>query len=197
MWESPSDGKVMWQQLVGACTIEKSHVSARCPCNEQDSINTECALDKSWWEMLEVSMRATAEKEKRLAIEKSSYHQGIPAITVIVDAGWCKREHKHSYNAKSGVGIIVGMQTKQLLHVGVRNKYCSICALKQKEPIQHDCYKNWEGASSSMELDIIVSGFKEAESKFCLQDTKFVGIGDSTVYPRLITEVLIWGHMIQ
>ena len=36
---------------------------------------------------------------------------GYPAITVIVDGGWSKRSHKHSYNAKSGVAIIIGKQT--------------------------------------------------------------------------------------
>jgi len=60
-------------------------------------------------------MREAAEEEKRIAIERGSYHEGVPAITVILDAGWSKRSHKHSYNAKSGVGIIVGMETKKLL----------------------------------------------------------------------------------
>ena len=30
-----------------------------------------------------------------------------PAITVVVDGGWSKRSHKHYYNAKSGVGVIL------------------------------------------------------------------------------------------
>ena len=42
--------------------------------------------------------------EKQLTIEKGSYHNGVPAITVVVDGGWSKRSHKHSYNANSGVG---------------------------------------------------------------------------------------------
>ena len=91
-------------------------------------MSTESALDKVWWRSLDESMKCAAEEEKRLAISKGSYHNGIPAITVVVDAGWSKRSHKHSYNAKSGVGIVVGMETKKLLHVGVKNKYCSVCA---------------------------------------------------------------------
>ena len=46
------------------------------------------------------------------------------------------------------------------------------------------------GASSSMEPDIIISGFKEAESKHVLRYTEFVGDGDCSVYPKLITGVL-------
>ena len=128
-------------------------------------------------------MREAAEEE---AIERESYHEGVPAITVILDAGWSKRSHKHSYNAKSGVGIIVGMETKKLLHVGVRNKYCSVCAIAEtrgQTTPQHDCHKNWNGSSSSMETDIILQGFKEAEAKYGLRYTKFVGDGDSSVYP--------------
>ena len=53
--------------------------------------------------------------------------EGVSAITVIVDGGWSKRSHRHSYNAKSGVGIIIGYATRKLLHIGVRNKYCTAC----------------------------------------------------------------------
>ena len=84
-------------------------------------IVTESAVNKCWWESLK---EQTAVEEKELAIERGAYHEGVPAITVVVDAGWSKRSHKHSYNAKSGVAIIVGMETKKLLYVGVRNKYC-------------------------------------------------------------------------
>ena len=89
---------------------------------------TESAIDKVWQQSLDESMQQAAEEEKRSAINKGSYHDGVTAISVIVDAGWSKRSHKHSYNAKSGVGIVVGNETKNLLHVGVRNKYCSVCA---------------------------------------------------------------------
>ena len=168
--------------------------------SKQTFIATESAIDQCWWQSLEESMRQAAEEEKRLAVERGSYHEGTPCITVIVDAGWSKRSHKHSYNAKSGVGIIVGMETKQLLHVGVRNKYCSVCIRAEtegREPSEHECYKNCDGASSSMEPDIIVQGFQEAESKYGLRYTKFVGDGDSSVHPTLITGVLPWGHAIR
>ena len=48
-------------------------------------------------------MSAAGKEEKQIAIQQGHYHDGIPAITVIVNAGWCKRTHKHSYNALSGV----------------------------------------------------------------------------------------------
>ena len=40
------------------------------------------------------------------------YHNGVPTVTVVVDAGCSKRSHKHSYNAKSGVGVTFSAATK-------------------------------------------------------------------------------------
>jgi len=36
------------------------------------------------------------------------YHREAPAVTVIVDGEWSKLTHRHSYNALSGVGSIIG-----------------------------------------------------------------------------------------
>ena len=141
-------------------------------------------------------MAKAAEKEKRIAIEKESFHKGVPCITVVVDGGWSKRTHEHSHNAKFRVAIIIGLETGKLLHLGVRNKYCSVCAVAENQPQEHDCYKNWDGPSSSMETDLILEGFKITESKYGLRYTKFVGDGDSTVHPTLIAEVPGWGHAI-
>ena len=53
------------------------------------------SLYKCWWQSLDGSMKEAAEEEKRLVIERGSYHEGI------VDAGWSKRSHEHSYNANA------------------------------------------------------------------------------------------------
>ena len=59
----------------------------------------------------------------------------------MLDGGWSKRSHKHSYNAKSGVAIIIGKETGKLLHIGVCNKYCSACAQNMPKE-SHQCFKN-------------------------------------------------------
>ncbi len=81
----------------------------------------------------------------------------MPAITVIVDGGWSKRSHRHSYNANSGVAIIIGKETGKLLFIGVRNKYCTACARNTPHD-KHTCYKNWNKSSSEMETDILLEG---------------------------------------
>ena len=81
-----------------------------------------------WWELLQESMKVANQEERAIAISKGRYHQGVPAITVIVDGGWSKRCHRHSYNAKSGVEIIIGKDTGKNLFMGVRNKHCAVCS---------------------------------------------------------------------
>ena len=75
-------------------------------------------------------------EERKLAIERKDFHEGVPA-TMHCDCrcGMVKRSHPHSYNAKSGVGIIIGFYTQKLLHIGVRNKYCAACARGMKDHI--------------------------------------------------------------
>lgn len=108
-----------------------------------------------------------------------------------MDAGWSKRTHKHTYNALSAVGVIFGQETGKLLYLGVRNKYCSVC---KKDPTkEHTCFKNWTGTSSSMESDIILEGFLAAEKQHGVRYINFVGDGDSSVYPTLVSNVPGWG----
>ena len=150
-----------------------------------------------WWRMrLTESMIETGKEEKRLAEERGDYHNGVPAITVVLDGGWSKRSHKHTYNAKSGVGVIIGKCTGKLLHIGVRNKYCTSCTQGIPKD-KHDCYKNWEESSSQMETDIILEGFRAAEKTHGVRYMRFVGDGDSSVYPTLLTNVPEWGRDIK
>ena len=163
-------------------------------------IDTERFLGSCWGNLLEDSMVAAGKEEKALAIARNDLHEGVPSITVVVDGGWAKRSHKHSYNSLSGVTIIIGKETGKILFMGVRNKYCSRCAQaenKNTEPPKHHCFKNWTGSSSSMETDILVEGFQKAESQHGLHYTRSVGDGDSSVYPNLIAKVPGYGYAIR
>jgi len=139
-------------------------------------------------------MKAAGREEKQHAVEQNLNRQGVPAISVIVDGGWSKRTHKHSYNALSGVGVIIGKYTGKLLYIGVRNKYCAACVNNNKpqKKIKHICFKNWEEASASMESDIIVEEFILAEQQHGVRYTKFIGDGDSSVLARLRQDVKVW-----
>ena len=60
-------------------------------------------------------MKEVGEAEKAIAISRNQYHVRFLVITVIVDGGWSKYCHKHSYNATSGVAIIIGLETGKIL----------------------------------------------------------------------------------
>jgi hypothetical protein len=87
---------------------------------------TESSLGEWWRTQFEKSCLEAGEEEKRLAVERGDYHQDVPAITVVVDGGWSKRSHKHSYNAKSGVAIIIGQETGKLFFL--------VCATNIAQP---------------------------------------------------------------
>ena len=42
-------------------------------------------------EIVSKQLLAAGQAERELAIANGSYHNGVPAITVVVDAGWSKR----------------------------------------------------------------------------------------------------------
>ena len=156
----------VWGQMStggGHSKLQETMGTLGIPVMSKNSFtSTERDVGRWWKDQLEQSMLEAGKEEKRLAEERGDYHEGIPAITVIVDGGWSKRSHRHSYNAKSGVAIVIGQETRKLLHIGIRNKYCTACTqgIAQKN---HVCFKNWGKSSSQMEPDIILEGFQQAE----------------------------------
>ena len=86
-----------------------------------------------------------------------------------------------------------------MVYIGMRDKYCGVCTQAEranKELQAHECYKNWD-SPSSMETEILVEGFKWAETQHGLRYTTFIGDGDSSVYPTLLSQVPVWGHAIR
>ena len=149
---------------------------------------TERFLSDCLHQLLTEKIITAGEEEKRLAEARGDFHQGIPAITVVVDGGWSKRSHKHSYNAKSGVAVIFGQCTKKLLFLGVQNKYCAVCSAAENQSTptpHHRCYRNWSGSSAAMESDIIVEGFQSSEQTHGLRYMRVIGDGDSSVVANL------------
>ena len=162
-------------------------------------INMECRMGDVFEAMVGENLLIAGRKEKQLAIEQGNYHNRVPAITVVVYAGWSKRSHKHSYNANSGVDVIFGAANKALLSIGVRNKYCSVCAISTRNNVAvppHQCYRNWSGSSCSMEADIILEGFRQSEIMHGLRYLWLIGDGDSSVYHSVVTGVPSYGRDI-
>ena len=197
-WES--NLAAVWGQMTtgqGHSQLEESMSTMGVPVMTKATfISTEKDIGACWKAELQQSMAEAGREERGLAEERGSFHEGVPAITVIVDGGWSKRSHNHSYNAKSGVAIIIGKETSKLLHIGVRNKYCHACT--RGIPLEnHVCHKNWNSSSSEIETSIIVEGFLQAEKVHGVRYVQFIGDGDSSVYPSLMQNVPGWGYTIK
>ena len=126
----------VWGQMAtggGSACLNESLATVEVPGISKSAFTSiEEAVGKAWGHLLlEETLKAGAE-EKRLAIERGEFHQGVPSVAVTVDGGWLKRSHKHSYNAKSGMAVIIGNATKKILFMGVRNKYCSVCSVAER-----------------------------------------------------------------
>ncbi|KAK4882011.1 hypothetical protein RN001_005330 [Aquatica leii] len=144
-------------------------------------------------------MEAAGKKEHQIAVEKGCVDSdGIPWISVYLDGGWSKRSYGHNYNAASGVAVIIGRETKKVLYLGIRNKFCIICTKatnKDIEPAPHTCFKNWAGSSSGMESDIIVEGFCRSIEMHNLRYKQFIADGDSCVYAK-IQQIVPYGAQV-
>ena len=185
----------------GASRLQQVMASVGVPSMSKSSFtSTERYITEEIQVQLAETMIEAGKEERRLAIENGDYFQGIPAITVIADGGWSKRSHKHSYNAKSGVAVIIGSRTKKLLFLGVRNKYCSTCSIAEnagKEAPVHMCYRNWNGSSPAMESDILVEGFRQAETTHGVRYMHLIGDGDSSVLSSIHERVPVWGRYVR
>lgn len=94
-----------------------------------------------------------------------------------------------------GVGVIIGAETKKLLHIGIRNKYCYICQRAESvgcKPKEHECFKNWDLSSQAMESDIILEGFLKA-NEYGVRYMTLIADGDSSTYVKIQEEVPVWG----
>ena len=189
----------VWGQMVTggghACLQETLSVLGIPSMTKKTFMSTERDIGEFWKSMLQDSMSQAGKEEKQLAERRGDFHQGVPAITVILDGGWSKRSHRHSYNAKSGVAVIFGQKTGKLLYLDVRNKYCTTCEMNIPKD-RHECYKNWNLSSSQMETDIILEGFKLAEKMHGVRYMRFIGDGDSSVHSTLLQCVPLWGRDI-
>lgn len=111
-----------------------------------------------------------------------------------------KLNFKFKLSINTFQGCIIGFRTGKILYLGIRNKYCTVCArAKNIEPETppHKCFKNWSGTSTAMESDIIVEGFKISISAHNLKYTKMIGDGDSSVHKKLLLQKPYGNDLVQ
>lgn len=151
---------------------------------------THDAISVMWKTVAEETMLNAAKQEIEAAKLRGDVSStGIAMIPVEADACWGKRSYKNNYSALSGVAAIIGEHTGKVLHIGVRNKYCVICAraYKKGQPAKaHKCTKNHAGSSTSMEQAILVEGFKNSIQERNLIYKTLIADGDSSTYKCIL-----------
>lgn len=136
------------------------------------------------------TMKDAAKEERELALLEGRVDvNGIPIVDVIVDGCWSKRTYKKNYSALSGAAAIIGKRSGKILYLGVKNKYCWICAhaqYRKEEPHIHNCFKNYAGPSTGMESNILVEGYKRSIEMHGLIYGRMISDGDSSTYSKII-----------
>lgn len=96
----------------------------------------------------------------------------IVKVGVSYDMGWRKRGHTY------GMGSAIGVETGKVLSYGTHNTMCQICLEAEngnKKPGAHDCRRNHQGSSKSMELQLFSNAIANSMSY-----STYVGDDDST-----------------
>lgn len=117
--------------------------------------------------------------KKWLEMEKETV-DGNQGLAISYDMGWQKRGN--AWNSRTGHGTAVGKNTGKIVDYQTKNSACRIYESEEKtgkEPQSHDCRKNHEGSSKSMEAAAAVDIYERAK-KNEVQYSTFIGDEDST-----------------
>jgi hypothetical protein len=106
----------------------------------------------------------------------------MPHLDATYDMAWQQKGSGHQYNSQSGHGTLFGRHTRKTIGLVIKSKLCSFCnTFTKKNPgvevPPHDCWKNHDGSSSSMEssgaVDVIVEAFEKRHvviKRLCCDD---------------------------
>ena len=126
-------------------------------------------------------------KEKNSNVENEK--AGVTEMAASYDMGWQKRGKGH--NSTTGHGAVMGLCTGKVMDYATRYKNCRFCEeakAKVKPATAHDCRKNHEGSSKSMESSVSC----ELWNKAPLSNTRYtiyIGDDDTTTLSHMHEKV--------
>jgi hypothetical protein len=83
-------------------------------------------------------------------------------IDVSFDMGWQQRSSGNRYASPSGDALLVGARTRKPVAIDIKSKKCNFCSAWDRnkktegDPPEHNCRKNHNGSSSSMEACLLM-----------------------------------------
>ena len=135
------------EMLVGKCIREVANKSMDLALNEE--------------------VKLTQEYKKVKQEDWKTSEQPV-GLTVSYDMGWSKRSSGRTYDSISGHAFFVGGHSRKIVSCKVTSKQCSTCQAAEGKgisPIDHECPKNHEGSSKSMEADGALHLVKELDKR--------------------------------
>lgn len=105
--------------------------------------------------------------------------EGHSLIAVAYDGAWQKRGKAR--DSTTGFGTIIGEKTGKVIDYRVKSTRCKQCEAAEPgtKPKPHDCRKNFSGSSKSMEPEIAVDCFNDAQNHG-LKYAEYIGDEDAT-----------------
>ncbi len=108
----------------------------------------------------------------------------MPQLDASYDMAWQQKGSGHQYNSQSGHGTLFGRYSRKIIGLVIRSKLCCTCASWERrhpdgdlEVPDHECWKNHEGSSGSMEsngaVHVIVEAFEKNKvviKRLCCDD---------------------------
>ena len=143
--------------------------------------------DSSMEQAREEEIRKTIGEKMYEAYKKGELSPSQVSIVAMYDMGWNKRSSGNKYDSISGHGFLLGGNSKKIINYKCMSKYCRKCfaAKRTNQKIEHECPKNHEGSSKSMECEGIFRMVKEAYYKHGYTCGTIVCDDDSTMTSNL------------
>lgn len=120
--------------------------------------------------------------------EKKELHASQVPLTVMYDMGWNKRSSGNKYDSISGHGFLLGGNSRKILNYRCMSKCCKKCTIAERmkqEPMKHECPKNHQGSSKSMECEAIYLMVKDSFYNQQFTCSVIVSDDDSTMKSNL------------
>ena len=142
------------------------------------------------------SMKEALEEEIKLSVSEELFERWKKGdatskeveLTCSYDMGWNKRSSGHKYDSISGHGFLMGGMNKKILNHRCLSKVCARCSRAIKDNIvveDHECPRNHDGSSKSMETEAIFQMVTEASHDLNYTVGTIISDDDSTMKSNL------------
>ncbi|CAF4701676.1 unnamed protein product, partial [Rotaria sp. Silwood2] len=158
------------------------------------------AIYSKWDRNLLQVVKTFSERSMKKAAEETIAAQNGTDLIVSGDGFWQTR----GFQSRHGAAAILSCNTvPKVLDLEICNKTCAL-SIKKSDPAKYDsiikshqCEKNYDKSSGTMESAAILKMFKRSVSKYGVYYTKYVGDGDSKTFPVLSKIVPYPGKVIE